>query len=92
MLDRLMLHGYGVHHAVPGRENGEVEQYWGCGLSLDGMDCWQWGGVGWMRWVLEDTLGLVLEDKLGLGLGLELGWERWLILLGQHAGHLTLIL
>ena len=39
MLDRLMHHGYGVHHVVPGRR-GE-EQHWACGLSLDAMDCWQ---------------------------------------------------
>ena len=88
MLDRLMHHGYGVQHAVPGREGGdgdgdgdgdgygvqhavpgregaEVEHQWGCGLSLDRMDCWQcWGGVGWMRRVLEIKL------RLGLGLGL----------------------
>ena len=34
MLDRLMHHGYAVHHAVPGREGGKVEHRWGCGLSL----------------------------------------------------------
>ena len=36
MLDRLMHHGYGVHHTVPGRVGGEMEQQWCCGLSLDG--------------------------------------------------------
>ena len=25
------------HHAVPGREGGEVEQHCGCGLSLDSL-------------------------------------------------------
>ena len=56
MFDRLMHHGYGVHHAVSGREIGKAEHHWGCGLSLDGMDCWQcWGRMGWMRWVLEDN-------------------------------------
>ena len=60
-----MHHGYGVHCAVPGKEGGEVEQHWDCGLSLEAMDCWQcWGRMGWVWWVLE--------DKLGLGLGLDL--------------------
>ena len=38
MLDRLVLHGYGVHQAVRGREGVEVEQH--CGLSVDGMEHW----------------------------------------------------
>ena len=26
-----------MHHAVPGREGGEVEHHWGCGLTLDSL-------------------------------------------------------
>ena len=32
-----MHRGCGVRHAVPGREGGEVEHHWGCGLSLDSL-------------------------------------------------------
>ena len=37
MLDRLMHHGQGVHHAVPGGEGGGGgEQHWAC-VFLEGL-------------------------------------------------------
>ena len=46
--------GYGVHHVAPGGE-GEGQQHWGCGLSLDRMPHWGLGLAAGLE-LVEATL------------------------------------